>query len=111
MATKSFDIEVCRISYAYRTIKVTAETIDEAKELALDEAGNYLYNEKTAEYVLTDDKSKVETLTAILDDIQKDLADYQNEIGIGMCDDNQWQQMFVDRVIASISSYEYLKNQ
>ena len=42
----------------------------------------------------------------ILDDIQKDLANYQNEIGIGTMDDVQWQQTFVDRVIASITSYE-----
>ena len=42
----------------------------------------------------------------ILDDIQKDLANYQNEIGIGTIDDVQWQQTFVDRVIASITSYE-----
>ena len=50
-----------------------------------------------------------EELKQILDDIQQDLADYQNEVGIGMMDDMQWQQLFVDRVIASISSYENLK--
>jgi hypothetical protein len=46
--------------------------------------------------------------TSILDDIQKDLADYQNEVGIGMMDDDQWQQLFIDRIIASVTSYEKL---
>lgn len=45
----------------------------------------------------------------ILDDIQQDLADYQNEIGIGMMDDQQWQDIFVERVIASITSYEEME--
>jgi hypothetical protein len=44
--------------------------------------------------------------TDILDDIQQDLADYQNEIGRGDMDDTQWQQLFIDRVVASITSYE-----
>ena len=65
---------------------------------------------KTAQS-LNDKMFSLEDVVSILDDIQKDLADYQNEIGIGMMDDIQWQQMFVDRVIASITSYEQLSLQ
>lgn len=50
-----------------------------------------------------------ETLKAILDDIQKDLADYQNQNGIGCMDDNQWADLFIERVAASITTYEDLK--
>jgi Holliday junction resolvase RusA-like endonuclease len=50
-----------------------------------------------------------ETLKAILDDIQKDLADFQNQKGIGMMDDNQWADLFIERVTASITTYEDLK--
>ena len=50
-----------------------------------------------------------ETLKAILDDIQQDLADYQNENGIGMMDDKQWAELFIGRVVASITTYEHLK--
>ena len=54
-------------------------------------------------------KMDFETLKAILDDIQQDLADYQNENGIGMMDDNQWAKLFIERVTASITTYEDLK--
>lgn len=47
---KEFDVEVTRIGYGYRTIRVTAETEDEAINKALDKAGNYVYSEHTAEY-------------------------------------------------------------
>ena len=60
---------------------------------------------------LNDKMFSLDNVVSILDDIQKDLADYQNEIGIGMMDDVQWQQMFVDRVLASITSYEQLSLQ
>jgi cob(I)alamin adenosyltransferase len=48
-------------------------------------------------------------LREILDQIQQDLADYQNEIGIGQMDDVQWMELFVERVTASITSYEDLE--
>ena len=51
-----------------------------------------------------------ETLKAILDDIQKDLADYQNQIlHFGNMDDNQVTNLFIERVIASITTYEHLE--
>lgn len=51
----------------------------------------------------------IRDLKSILDQIQSDLADYQNERDIGMMDDNQWQQMFIDRMCANVTDYESLK--
>lgn len=51
---QSFDIEVCRIGYAFHTITVEATSQKEAEEKALDKAGDYLYSEKTAEYVIAE---------------------------------------------------------
>lgn len=86
----------------YGILKATYPDFDEwveAKE----------YNKAKEKYKYTeDDYSKIKS---ILDDIQEDLADYQNEIGIGTMDDNQWQQLFIDRVISSITSYEDLSLQ
>lgn len=47
---QEFKIEVCRTSYAFATITVTADSYDEAVEKALDEAGEHTYSEKDAEY-------------------------------------------------------------
>jgi len=47
---KEFEIEVCRTSYAHRTIKVKALDYTEACDLAIEEAGNYEYSENNAEY-------------------------------------------------------------
>lgn len=46
------------------------------------------------------------SMESILDDIASDLADYQNESGIGTMDDGQWADLFIERVAASITSYE-----
>lgn len=59
MAKQSFDIEVIRIGYGSRTITVEAETYKEAQGLALNEAGNYDYSEKNADYELADSPSKL----------------------------------------------------
>ena len=50
---KKFRVEVCRISYGFNEIEVEAETPEKAKEIALEEAGNYLYSESNAEYITT----------------------------------------------------------
>jgi len=47
---KKFRVEVCRISYGFNEIEVEAETPEKAKEIALEEAGNYLYSESHADY-------------------------------------------------------------
>lgn len=47
-----FQIPVCRISYGYKTIEVEADTLEQAQELALDEAPNLEFSEKSADYEL-----------------------------------------------------------
>ena len=47
-----YNIEVCRISYGFATIEVEAESLEQAEEIALDEAGNYEFSEKDAEYTI-----------------------------------------------------------
>ena len=49
-------------------------------------------------------------LVTILKDIQDDVKDYQTENGIGMMDDTQWQQLLVERIIASVESFNYNLN-
>ena len=47
---KKFKVEICRISYAFNEVEVEAETPEKAKEIALEEAGTYLYSESHADY-------------------------------------------------------------
>jgi hypothetical protein len=47
---RKFDVEITRIGYGYKTIRVEADTEDEARQKALDEAGNHVFNEKSSEY-------------------------------------------------------------
>jgi len=48
---KKFKVKVCRTSYSFNEIEVEAETPEEAEEIALEKAGNYLYSESNAEYI------------------------------------------------------------
>jgi len=57
---KKFKVEVCRISYGFNEVEVEAETPEQAKEVALEVAGNYLYSESNAEYT-TDGVTEKET--------------------------------------------------
>ena len=52
MATKkkTFIVAVCRTAYAFRDIEVQATSEKEALELALDDAGNHEFSEKSSEY-------------------------------------------------------------
>ena len=47
-----FSIPVCRISYATKNIVVEADTLEQAKELALEEAPNHEFTEDDADYEL-----------------------------------------------------------
>ena len=49
-AKTKYEIEICRTGYGFRTITVEAHSYKEAKELALNEAGEHDYNEKSSEY-------------------------------------------------------------
>lgn len=47
---KKFTVTVTRISYSSKEIEVEAENEDDAKEKALDEAGDHEFSEKDADY-------------------------------------------------------------
>jgi len=47
---KKFTVSVCRIAYGFHDIDVEAETAEQAKEIALDVAGNYIFSEKSSDY-------------------------------------------------------------
>jgi hypothetical protein len=47
---KKYVVSVCRTGYGFRDIEVEAKDEKEALKLALDEAGNHEFSEKTADY-------------------------------------------------------------
>lgn len=49
---REFTVEICRIGYSNRTVKIMAHSLSEAEEIALDEAGNHEFSERDAEYVI-----------------------------------------------------------
>ena len=55
---EKFDINVRRTSHQFATISIEAGSLEQAREKALDEAGNYEYSEKDAEYFIVDVWSK-----------------------------------------------------
>ena len=71
MAKKTFEVNVCRIAYAYHTITVEAETVQEARELAVDEAGNHLYNEKHVDYEAQDVTEVIDLDAPVVDSTEK----------------------------------------
>jgi hypothetical protein len=49
---QEFEAEVIRVGYGNRTVRLSARTIEEARDIADDDAGNHLYPEHTAEYII-----------------------------------------------------------
>jgi len=47
---KKFKVMVCRTSHGFNEIEVEAKTPEQAEEIALEKAGNYLFSEKSADY-------------------------------------------------------------
>lgn len=59
---KKFTVTVCRTSHGFNDIEVNAETPEQAEELALDSAGDYLFSEASSEYMttgITEKESKI----------------------------------------------------
>jgi len=59
---KKFTVTVCRTSYGFNDIEVNAETPEQAEELALETAGDYLFSENGSEYTtagITEKESKM----------------------------------------------------
>jgi hypothetical protein len=62
LETRAFEVPVVRIGYGFTTIVVMAKTLEEAEELALDEAGDHEYSEKSSEYEIEgESKPKLST--------------------------------------------------
>jgi hypothetical protein len=51
---KMFVVEVTRTTYSTLPFKVMAEDQQDAKEIALDKAGNFTFSEHDADYSATD---------------------------------------------------------
>jgi len=66
----TFKVAVTRIGYATKDFEVEAETQEEANEKALEEAGNYEFNEKESDYALADELSREDRLAALLNDVR-----------------------------------------
>jgi hypothetical protein len=47
---EAYEVSVCRTGYGFHRIQVQARSPEEAEELALDEAGDHEYSEKSSEY-------------------------------------------------------------
>ena len=45
-----FKVEVIRTAYAVKHIEIEADSVEDAYEQALDEAGSHLFSEHTANY-------------------------------------------------------------
>jgi hypothetical protein len=50
MTKQKFTVPVVRIGYGFTNIEVEATNQEEAEQLALDEAGDHEYSEKSSEY-------------------------------------------------------------
>jgi hypothetical protein len=47
---KLFEVQICRVSYAFTTVEIVADSQEEAEATVLDLSGDYCYSEKDAEY-------------------------------------------------------------
>lgn len=47
---KKYNVQLVRISYGFNIIEIEAENEDEARDKAIDVAGDYNYSESSAEY-------------------------------------------------------------
>jgi hypothetical protein len=54
-----WNVPVTRVSYGYNLIAVSARTEEEAVKLALEQAGDELFNERNSEYVAPDGAQKI----------------------------------------------------
>lgn len=81
-AKKFFDIEVRRISWGFRTIKVYADDQIEAEQIALDTAGDYEFSERSADYDLGGSSSSPEVSEQELSQIEYCVINISNVTGI-----------------------------
>ncbi|KAF7956342.1 hypothetical protein AWV80_38760 [Cupriavidus sp. UYMU48A] len=51
LSMQEFEVQVTRVSYGSRTIRLSARTLDEARDIADDDAGSHSYSEHHAEFL------------------------------------------------------------
>ncbi|MGF6603316.1 hypothetical protein P3T23_008070 [Paraburkholderia sp. GAS448] len=49
---QEFEVQVTRVSYGSRPTRLSARTLDEARDIADDDAGNHTYTEHHSEYLI-----------------------------------------------------------
>lgn len=52
---ETFQVELCRIGYGYKTLTIQATSYDDACDRAFEQAGDHEYTEKSSEYKLAND--------------------------------------------------------
>lgn len=85
-AKKFFDVEVRRIGWGFRTIKVYADDQVEAEQIALDTAGDYEFSERSADYDLGGSGSSLEITDRELSQIEYGVITVSNATGIPTSD-------------------------
>ena len=47
-----YQIQICRVSYAFNTVEIEASSQEEAEATVLDLCGDYNFSEKEADYTI-----------------------------------------------------------
>lgn len=49
---REFEVQVTRVGYGNRTVRLSARTVEEAQNIADDDAGNHMYSEHVSNYII-----------------------------------------------------------
>ena len=84
-----------------------AKATDEELIYKVIDIAEYYQNEnnESTDFEITE---KLIACKNILFEMNKDLQDYRNKKGIGMMGDVEWGDLFIERIAASLMSYENL---
>lgn len=81
---QEYEVNICRTSFAFANVRVKANSLDEATERALNEAGNHSYSEKDADYTfegVTPVETK-EVTKEVTKNIAAEKAKDTNQVGV-----------------------------
>jgi hypothetical protein len=81
-AKKFFEVEVRRIGWGFRTIKVYADDQVEAEQIALDTAGDYEFSEHSADYDISGGGSSPEVTERELSQIEYGIITIHRATGV-----------------------------
>jgi hypothetical protein len=80
-----FEIDVTRVGVGFATISVEADSLQDAQQRALDEAGNHEFSEKASEYELTHGGPAEGAGRALVDVSSDDLVEELRRRGVAVC--------------------------